>query len=178
MNEFAVIQEVARRPGQTQRQISKSVGLSLGMTNLLLMRLARKGYIKMRQLDWKRTEYLLTLKGAVEKTRKSFSYTQHTILLFLNIVKSVQQLVRAEYAGGVREACVVAWPDTQKVIAGAVAELALPDLKLEYSDAFKPLGARPGVIFVATVEPLPKPAPGQRFVQLLDIEDLRFKYPE
>lgn len=178
MNEFAVIQEVARRPGQTQRQISKSVGLSLGMTNLLLMRLARKGYIKMRQLDWKRTEYLLTLKGAVEKTRKSLSYTQHTIQLFQNIVKSVQQHVRAEYSDGVREAFIVAWPDTQKVIAGAVSELALADLKLEFIDSFKALDGRPGTIFVATVEPLPKAAAGQRFVQLLDIEDLRFKYPE
>lgn len=178
MNEFAVIQEVARRPGQTQREISKSVGLSLGMTNLLLLRLARKGYIKMRQLDWKRTEYLLTLKGALEKTRKSYSYTLHTFRLFQHIMESVQKLVKAEYAKGARRAFVVAWPETQKVIRGAVAELALPDLALEHVETFKALRARPGLVFVATEEPAPKPAPGQRFVKLLDIEDLRFKFPE
>ncbi len=178
MNEFSVIQEVARRPGQTQREISKSVGLSLGMTNLLLMRLARKGYIKMRQLDWKRTEYLLTLKGAVEKTRKSFSYTLHTFKLFQGIIASVQKLVQAEHAKGARQAFVVAWPETQKVILGAVSELALEGLSLDCVDSFKALGARPGLVFVATEESVPKAAAGQRFVRLLDIEDLRFKFPE
>ena len=82
-NEYAVISEVAREPGQTQREISRKVGLSLGMTNALLLRLARKGYIKMKQLDWKRTEYLLTLKGAMEKTRKSSLKTRNWAAAFL-----------------------------------------------------------------------------------------------
>lgn len=178
MNEFTVIQEVARRPGQTQREISKSIGLSLGMTNLLLLRLAKKGYIKMRQLDWKRTEYLLTLKGALEKTRKSYSYTLHTIRLFQHIMESTRKVVGAEHAKGASRATVVAWPETQKVVSGAVAELGATDLHLDFVENFKALGARPGLVFVATEEPAPKPAAGQRFVRLLDIEDLRFKFPE
>jgi DNA-binding MarR family transcriptional regulator len=89
MNEYSVLQEVARQPTQTQRELSRKVGLSLGMTNALLLRLTRKGYIKMRQLDWKRTEYLLTFKGALEKTRKSYAYTLHTIRLFRTIIESV-----------------------------------------------------------------------------------------
>ena len=68
--EFLLIQEISRKPTHTQRDLSRSVGLSLGMTNLIIQRLSRKGLIKVTQLDWKRTQYLLTLKGAVEKTRK------------------------------------------------------------------------------------------------------------
>lgn len=178
LNEYAVMQAVASNPGQTQRQISERIGLSLGMTNMLLMRLARKGYIKIRQLDWKRTEYLLTIKGALEKTRKSYSYTLHTIRLFQHIMESVQKLVQAEYAKGARRATVVAWPETQKVVSGAVAELGATDLQLDFVENFKSLGARPGLVFVATEETVPKPAADQRFVRLLDIEDLRFKFPE
>ena len=44
--EFALIQEISRKPTHTQRSLSQSVGLSLGTTNLLIQRLARKGYIK------------------------------------------------------------------------------------------------------------------------------------
>lgn len=177
-NEFAVIQAVSRRPGQTQREISRSIGLSLGMTNLLLLRLARKGYIKMRQLDWKRTEYLLTLKGAAEKARKSFAYTLHTMRLFRQIVESVQKLVRAEHAAGARSAVVVAWPETQNAISGAISELGLPDFHVEYVETFRILNGRPGLVFIATEETPPKPAPEQRFVQLLDTDDLRFKFRE
>lgn len=177
-NEYALIQAVANNPGQTQRAISKSIGLSLGMTNILLMRLVRKGYIKIRQLDWKRTEYLLTMKGAFEKSRKSYAYTFHTIRLFHQIISVVQDSMRREYEAGVRQATVVAWPETAKAVQGAVADLNLPGLSLEYAETFKKLGDRPGTIFIATEEPTPKPAPGQKFVTLLDFRDLRFQYPE
>lgn len=178
-NEYALIQAVADNPGQTQRAISKRIGLSLGMTNILLMRLARKGYIKIRQLDWKRTEYLLTMKGALEKSRKSCAYTFHTIRLFQQIMTVVQDSMRREYEAGTRKAVVVAWPETAKAVQGAVSALALDGLELEYVETFKRLGARPGTVFIATEEPAPaKPAPGQKFVMLLDFRDLRFQYPD
>lgn len=176
-NEYAVMQAVSDNPGQTQRNISKRVNLSLGMTNLLLVRLTRKGYIKMRQLDWKRTEYLLTLKGALEKSRKSYEYTLHTIRLFRQIVVNVQGVIKAEYDAGLREAVVVAWPETQTAVTSAVAELNLSDLRIEYVETFGALGARPGVVFIATEQTAPKPAPEQRHVRLLDAADLKFNFP-
>lgn len=178
LNEYALMQAVADNPGQTQRAISKRIGLSLGMTNILLMRLARKGYIKIRQLDWKRTEYLLTMKGAIEKSRKSFAYTLHTIRLFHQIIAAVQDSMRREYEAGVHEATVVAWPETAKAVQGAANDLALPGLRLEYAETFKALGPRPGTVFIATEERVPQPAPGQRFVTLLDFHALRFPSPE
>lgn len=178
MNEFSILQEISRRPDQTQRQLSQRVGLSLGMTNILLMRLARKGYIKIRQLDWKRTEYLLTLKGAMEKTRKSYAYTLHTIHLFQLIMERVRSLTRQEYERGNRRVTVVAWPETAGAVSGAISELGLPDMRVNYVTAFRQLEDEPGIVFIATEEPPPKPAPGQRFVSLLDVEDLKFRYPE
>lgn len=177
-NEYALIQAVADNPGQTQRAISKRIGLSLGMTNILLVRLARKGYIKIKQLDWKRTEYLLTMKGALEKSRKSYAYTFHTIRLFQQIIAVVQDSMRREYEAGTREAIVVAWPETAKAVQEAVTSLGLTGLKLHYAETFKKAGTQPGTIFIATEEPLPKPAPGQKFVMLLDFRDLRFQYPD
>lgn len=177
-NEYALIQAVADNPGQTQRAISKRIGLSLGMTNILLVRLARKGYIKIKQLDWKRTEYLLTMKGALEKSRKSYAYTFHTIRLFQQIIAVVQDSMRREYEAGVREAIVVAWPETAKAVQEAVTSLGLTGLTLHYAETFKKAGTQPGTIFIATEEPLPKPAPGQKFVMLLDFRDLRFQYPD
>lgn len=177
-NEYALIQAVAENPGQTQRAISKRIGLSLGMTNILLVRLARKGYIKIRQLDWKRTEYLLTMKGAVEKSRKSYAYTFHTIRLFQQIIAVVQDSMRREYEAGVRQATVVAWPETAKAVQEAVSALGLAGLQLEYAETFKKAGTQPGTLFIATEESVPKPAPGQKHVMLLDFRDLRFQYPD
>ena len=83
--EFILIQEISKSDTHTQRSLSQNIGLSLGTTNLLIQRLARKGLIKITQLDWKRTQYLLTLKGALEKTNKMYRHTLYTIRLFRQI---------------------------------------------------------------------------------------------
>ncbi len=100
--EFLLIQEISRRPTHTQRALSKSLGLSLGMTNLLIKRLSRKGLIKIAHLDWKRTQYLLTLQGALEKTRKSYDYTLYTIRIFRQLQENITSVLHREYASGRR----------------------------------------------------------------------------
>ncbi len=47
----------------TQRNLAKKLGIALGLTNLYLKRLARKGYIKLKTVPPKRIKYYLTLKG-------------------------------------------------------------------------------------------------------------------
>lgn len=176
--EFALIRELARNPDCTQRELSTSAGLSLGMTNILLKRLARKGYIKISQLDWNKTRYLLTLKGSLEKARKSYAYALHTLRQAHKITAAIQQTVIAEYRAGARRAAIVAWPETALLIRGALAEKDLPGLDLACVDAFKYVPADAGLVFTATVEDPPKPRLGQRFVPLLDRVDLEFRFEE
>ncbi|MFH2204163.1 MAG: winged helix-turn-helix transcriptional regulator [Elusimicrobiota bacterium] len=174
--EFSLIQEISREPSRTQRELSQSTGLSLGMTNILLKRLVHKGYIKVKHLDWKRTQYLLTMKGVMEKTRKSFSYALHTIRQFRIISKRIHDLVQREYERGERAAIVVAWPETADAVREALADMEATDFKMYYVETFKELGERPGLIFTATVEDIPPPKAGQRFVPLLDNDALKFKF--
>ena len=53
--------------------------MSLGMTNMLIRRLINKGHIRIKQLDKRKVEYMLTPKGFAEKMKKSVSYTLKTI---------------------------------------------------------------------------------------------------
>ena len=103
--EFILIQEIAKSPTRTQRDLSESIGLSLGMTNLLIKRLARKGLIKVTHLDWKRTQYLLTLKGMMEKTRKTYHYTLYTLRLFRQIESYVAGVDREDWVPSVGFQC-------------------------------------------------------------------------
>src|SRR5438270_6817185 len=120
--EFALIQEISRKPTHTQRSLSQSVGLSLGTTNLLIQRLARKGFIKVTQLDWKRTQYLLTIKGAMEKTQKAYHYTRYTIRLFRQIQENIATLLRREYTAGRRKFYLVAQDEVLELLREAIAE--------------------------------------------------------
>ena len=73
--EFELINIVGGDLAANQRDLSRRMNLSLGMTNMLLRRLITKGYIRIKQLDRRKVEYILTPKGFSEKMRKSLIMT-------------------------------------------------------------------------------------------------------
>lgn len=63
------------------------------MTNLLLKRLATKGYLRIKQLNRKKVEYLLTPRGLAEKGRKTYHYTMKTIQSLALIKEGLQKIL-------------------------------------------------------------------------------------
>lgn len=77
--EFELINIIGGELALNQRDLSHRMDLSLGMTNMLIRRLISKGYIRIRQLNKRKVEYILTPKGFAEKMRKSVRYTVKTL---------------------------------------------------------------------------------------------------
>lgn len=87
----------------TQRLLARRVGVALGLANLCLKRLARKGYIKVVHFNdkpaaRKRLRYLLTPKGLAEKSRLSYEHLVYS----LNLYRRTRQTLR-ESLGSLRE---------------------------------------------------------------------------
>jgi len=104
--EFAVIREISNNHLPDQRTIAIRTGISLGLTNLLIKRLIKKGYIKAKQLNQKKIQYLLTPQGFTEKAKKSYHFTMKTIHLFKNIKEKIQALILEEYKKGACRFCI------------------------------------------------------------------------
>ncbi|MBU4333889.1 MAG: winged helix-turn-helix transcriptional regulator, partial [Candidatus Omnitrophica bacterium] len=77
--EFELINIIGPKLGLNQRDISKHMNISLGMINMLIRRLIAKGFIRIKQLNKRKVEYILTPKGLAEKMKKSVKYTLKTI---------------------------------------------------------------------------------------------------
>jgi hypothetical protein len=58
----------------TQRELASRAGLSLGMTNSLLRRLAERGWVKLTRLSPKSMRYALTAEGVGEIARRTSGY--------------------------------------------------------------------------------------------------------
>jgi DNA-binding MarR family transcriptional regulator len=69
MRDLRFLQELERNPIVSQRELSHRFGIALGVTNACLRRMARKGWIRIRDLNPRRIGYYLTPKGMLEKTR-------------------------------------------------------------------------------------------------------------
>jgi DNA-binding MarR family transcriptional regulator len=172
--EFALIQEISRHATHTQRSLSESVGLSLGSTNLLIQRLARKGYIKVTQLDWKRTQYLLTLRGMMEKTHKAYHYTLYTTRLFRQIQVNISTALLAEYKLGRRRFTIVADHEILELIRDTASGLALEGAEFLYLRLFAEVPPKTDLVLTATLETPPAGAP-QRFVGIVDFDNIDFR---
>ena len=115
--ELIVIDRIGNSDGKlTQRKIAENTGLSLGLTNLILKRLTKTGYIKISQLTPRKMHYIMTRKGITEKARKSYRYIEKTIRELTTIKDCVQRLLISEYQLGSRKIGVIGDNELTEII--------------------------------------------------------------
>ncbi len=83
--ELSVLEVIEKNNNITQRELSKKTGLSLGLTNIILKRLAKKGYIKIKRMNKKKILYHLTPQAIFDKTNRTYKYLVSSVNIVLNI---------------------------------------------------------------------------------------------
>ncbi len=165
--EFELINIIGGDLGSNQREISRQMNLSLGMTNMLVRRLITKGYLRIQQLNKKKVEYLLTPKGFSEKMRKSVRYTMKTIGSIGLIRQSIARLLQELYLEGTRTFYMVGSSDLTVLIEMAVREDALTGCVLIKID--DPAQAKEdGVLLVCREQAEPLTLTGIRSVNVVE----------
>jgi len=105
----------------TQRRLSTKLGIALGLTNLYLKRLVRKGYVKCVTVPRNRMRYLVTPRGIAEKTRLTYEFMEYSLRLY----RETGQHLRTALKEVVKDGCTnIAIYGT-----GEPAELAYISLK-------------------------------------------------
>ena len=121
--EFELINIIGPQIGANQRDISKQMKVSLGMVNMLIRRLISKGFIRMKQLNKKKVEYILTSKGFSEKMRKSVKYTMKTLNSISIVKATIQKVIVDLYEQGERDFIVFGKSDFALLIEMIIKEL-------------------------------------------------------
>ena len=73
-----LLEEIEKNHSPSQRQLSRKLNISLGLVNSFIKRLGQKGYFKITHIPKNRVSYILTPKGAAEKTRLTYKYIQYS----------------------------------------------------------------------------------------------------
>jgi DNA-binding MarR family transcriptional regulator len=101
--ELKVLEELAVNPSVTQRHLANRLEVALGLTNLMLRRLVKKGYIKVVNAPGNRIKYLLTPNGLTEKSRLTYEYLEYSLHLYREVRRLLTDaLSRVVAAGGRR----------------------------------------------------------------------------
>lgn len=73
-----LLAEIEAGRGASQRSLARSAGIALGLTNLVLRNLVRKGWVRITRVRPNRVRYLITPAGIAEKARMSRAYFAYT----------------------------------------------------------------------------------------------------
>jgi DNA-binding MarR family transcriptional regulator len=91
MRDLRFLEELEKTPIISQRELSHKFGIALGVTNACLRRMARKGLIRIRDLNHRRIGYYLTPKGFSEKAKLTIHLVSFTIRHYSELKNIISQ---------------------------------------------------------------------------------------
>lgn len=97
---FRLLREIEAGQDVSQRRLASSAGIALGLTNLLVRRLAKKGFVKVVRVRPNRVRYLITPAGLREIARMSREYLWDSVRRYADARERIQdrfQLLSAEW---------------------------------------------------------------------------------
>ena len=124
--DLEILAAIGEGQALSQRALAKRLGVALGLTNLLLKRLAKKGYIKIVEFPVKpaagaRFRYLLTTKGIQEKIRLSYDHAAYSLLLYRRARQTLRDSLALMSRDGLKRVALLG--------TGEAAELAYLTLR-------------------------------------------------
>lgn len=95
-----ILTEIAERQNITQRGLATSLGIAVGLTNLYLKRLTRKGYVKITRIPPNRLKYLVTPQGFIEKSRLTYEFMSLSLTLYKRTRGRLRDVIGPLILGG------------------------------------------------------------------------------
>ena len=118
--DLQLLDAVEQDASVTQRTLANKLGIALGLTNIYVKRLARKGYIKCVNVQPNRLAYLITPRGVAEKARLTYEFMDYSLHLYKDVRRHLHGVLR-DRAGEGRRLAIYG--------RGEAAELAYVSLK-------------------------------------------------
>ncbi|GJL54518.1 MAG: transcriptional regulator [Nitrospirales bacterium] len=120
-----VLQEIEKNPIITQRTLSQKLGVALGLTNLYLKRLVRKGCIKITMIPRNRIRYFLTSRGIKEKSRLTYEYLQFSLTYYRDVRHRLSYTLAIMEKTGVKRVVIFGVGELAELVYMSVQECTL-----------------------------------------------------
>ncbi len=121
-----LLDEISRNHELTQRDLSRNLGVALGLINSYLKNLVAKGYITVSTIPRKRYTYYLTPHGFAEKTRLTYQHLQNFTSLYKVARRDFHNLFNTLRSMGVKRVAFCGLDEVTEI-----AYLSLKEAELE-----------------------------------------------
>ena len=125
IRELEILERLENNGHLTQRDLSKEVGIALGLVNHLLKKMVTKGWIKIKNIDAKKIRYLITPEGASEKSSLLYKRVDSTIHFYLEAKRVIKDKVIHLKNEGVKDVSIYGINNISEVLFIVLKELGL-----------------------------------------------------
>ena len=154
--ELKLLTEITSSDSVTQRRLAHKYRLALGLTNFLLRRLVKKGYVKLVNLERNRLRYLITPTGLAEKTRLTYEYLECSLALYRQMRTLLTRTLSVILQSGSRAIVLYGTGEVAEIVFGMLQQRGLaitavvdesPDGAAFMHQPVQPLSALAGLAF-------------------------------
>ncbi|MFH1414732.1 MAG: winged helix-turn-helix transcriptional regulator [Elusimicrobiota bacterium] len=146
--EHKVIESIHRNSNGSQRDIAHDVGVSLGLTNILINRLIKEGYIKVSRLDARKVKYIITPSGLKEKARKSYRFMKRSLSVINELKGRIVDYMLKKYEEGCRKFVIIGKGELSDITELVINSLRLEGVDISIEDDF--VDDQDGIVFLNT----------------------------
>jgi DNA-binding MarR family transcriptional regulator len=98
--EIDILENIAKGNRLRQRDLSRLIGFSLGMTNVIVKRLVQKGWLKVKKVNNRNIQYIVSPAGMEQIARRSYRYVKRTVKNVALYKEATKRFVGRVAAGG------------------------------------------------------------------------------
>jgi len=128
--ELRVLEEVDRNADLSQRRLASQLGIALGVANLLVKRLARKGYIRVTQLGWKRWAYVVTPTGMARKIYLTKAYIERFVDHYQRVRTLLREDLSQQYLTADSRVALVGTSELAELAFLALRDIGVSDIEV------------------------------------------------
>ena len=115
--EIEILERISRSKSTIrQRDLARIIGLSLGMTNSILKRLTNKGLLKIKKVNNRNIQYVVSPAGMEAIARRSYRYFKRTLKNVVAYKEAMDDLLKEIKQKGYRRLVLVGKSDLDFIV--------------------------------------------------------------
>ncbi len=124
--ELQILEQIETNPDATQADLAETMGVAIGTVNFAIRRLIKRGYIRAKQLQRRRLQYIITPAGIALRSKLAVDSLQYSMRLYRETRRRARQLIGEARRRGCEAVAIVGDGDLAEIARLTCLELGMP----------------------------------------------------
>ena len=124
--ELQILEQIETNPDATQADLAEKLGVAIGTVNFAIRRLIKRGYIRAKQLQRRRLQYIITPSGIALRSKLAVDSLQYSMRLYRETRQQAKELIFEARQKGYEAVAIPGEGDLAEIARLTCLELAMP----------------------------------------------------